>query len=169
MNLNIPTPKSRLAVPVWLVAGLVALLTISCQRTPQPGDPVLARVGDREISRDLFIQRAECALPPRDLGHADPRRDQLLERFVLEKQLAQEGERMGIHRHHHLQELFTFSEDLALSRALYQREIRDNISVSETQVEQALECIQHPRTIAYILAGEPDEAETLRKSGAKEE
>ncbi len=161
MNLNIPPRTPSPTASGWLVAGLVALLTITCQQTPQHGDPVLARVGTREISRDQFIQRAEWSLPPRDPDRTNSRRHQLLERFVLEKQLAQEGERMGIHRHHHLQELFKFSEDLALARALYQVEIRDKLSISETQIEQALEWTQHPRTIAYVLADESEEAETL--------
>ena len=125
-------------------------------------EPVLATVGDREITKQEFVERAELSLQPR-LQKDKDKNIRLLDFLIGEKLLALEAERLSLDTSRILSELVGFAQELAVARELYIEEVRKKVQIEPAQIEQTAEKMAQSRTVAFLLFPKKDMAESYRQ------
>lgn len=133
-----------------MVACPLMVLFFACTVQKNQEQKILARVGNRTISQEDFLLRAE--LSPETSFHepAGKRREYLLNLLINEKLAALAAEKMGLDKSPQVQQLSGFIEDMALSRELYRREVQSKVKISTPELEQAMKRQAETRTVAYL-------------------
>ncbi len=127
---------------------LPILLMASCSQNVQD-DAILARVGDRVITVNDFVQRAEFS-PERLTGGAEFSKKELLDALIDEKLLAIEAEKQRLDKTPQIRQLAQFVEDLAVMRALFHKEVQRRVRLDPAQVQQAIAYSRQERKISHL-------------------
>ena len=123
------------------------LLITNCTHDKQKVE-ILAYVGDRVVTVDEFIQRAEFS-PERLALEKQLNKRQLLEILIDEKLLAIEAENQQLEQTPKVKHLSQFIEDLAILRLLFKKEVQSNVKLDPAQVEHAIAYSQQERVISF--------------------
>jgi len=134
-----------------------------CEKKQPPTD-WLAQVGDRYVTRNEFVSRAELSPPPafRHVnGHARTRG--LLELLIGEKLLANQAESLGLHRNTAFQQWLRYTEGVAVGKELYREEVLNKIAVRESEIDTAVALARKSWRIEFFKAARREEAERFIK------
>ncbi|MDZ7292680.1 MAG: hypothetical protein ONB44_17775 [candidate division KSB1 bacterium] len=104
---------------------------------------VLAQVGDRYITVDEFVTRAELSPLPnfRSVNGFTDKRG-LLELLIGEKLLANEAEALGLRRDPAFQTWQRYTERVAVVKELYRDEILSKVEIREGEIDTAIALVQ---------------------------
>ncbi|MDZ7412805.1 MAG: peptidyl-prolyl cis-trans isomerase [candidate division KSB1 bacterium] len=145
-----------------IILAALALCATRCGRSREES-VVLARAGDREITREQFVSRCELAVRPQVRGTQEEQKKALLELLIDEKLLALEAEANGLHRDDRLREAVSLCADFAAARALYTREVAAKVHLTPEEVAAAAEKMAQTRTVQFFLTRNQAEAESVRQ------
>lgn len=137
-----------------------------CEKKQAPTD-WLARIGDRYVTVNEFLIRAELSPPPafRHVnGYADTRG--LLELLIGEKLLANEAEALGLHRDAAFQNWQRYTESVAIGKELYREEVQNKVEVRESEIDSALALAQKTWRITFFKSMRREDAERFLKIAA---
>ena len=131
------------------ISLLICLLFLACNRT-EP-ESVLARVGERMITVDEFMLRAELSPEVNFRGPDSARAAGLLDLLISEKLAALAAEDAGMDTLAAIRQLGGFIEDMALARELYRREVQSKVTVKAEELDRAVGYQAQTRIIAYLV------------------
>src|SRR5574341_507541 len=120
----------------------VLLILWSCEKRRVPPE-ALAQMGERYITVDEFVNRAELSPPPsfQSVNGFSGKRG-LLELLIGEKLLANEAEALGLQRDANFKAWQRYTEGIAVAKELYRDEILSKIEVREGEIDTALALAQ---------------------------
>lgn len=134
---------------IRLLPVLLPLLLLACARESR--EPILARAGEKIITRAEFLQRAEFSPESRFRGSEAVRSGYLLDLLIDEKLAALEAGRAGLDSSAAVRRLTGFIEEMALARELYRKEVQRQVVLDSAQVERAAARQSESRRVAYIV------------------
>jgi len=144
---------------ITAILSIIVLLT-SCSKAPKRPEDVLAQVGDRIITVQEFIYRAE--LSPRPPGIKDKR--ECLDLLIGEKLMAQQAEKEGLGDNPLLQKLVADVQADAVIRQLYLDVVRDKVHISEEEVREAYAKMNQELVLRFFRTQSKEEAEKFRQA-----
>ena len=156
-NLTISPVIYKNVTYVLLISSFFA-----CTR-PIDKEPVLATVGNREITKQEFILRAESSPLPQLRGGNRDKTAQLLEILIGEKLMALEAECVGLDSNRTFYEITSFAEELAVARELYLEEVRDKVEIDRQEIELTAGKMSESRTVAFVLSPQKEMSESYRQ------
>jgi hypothetical protein len=130
-----------------------------CQTREAPAD-LLAQVGERYITVDEFLQRAELSPTPnfRSVnGYAGKRG--LLELLIGEKLSANEAEALQMDRDEAFKQWRHYTENLAIAEQLYREQILDKIKLRAGEIDTAIMRAQKLVRMKFFRSTSRNEAE----------
>lgn len=125
-----------------------------------PPVPVVATVGDAEIRADDFARSFELGFPHLKQG-GDPRRA-YLDHMIAEAVLAQEGYRLGLDTAAAVRDQLADLEAELLVEQVFEREVNRRVSVSDAEVQRALQQDAVRVRLRYAPAATWEEARSVR-------
>ncbi len=146
---------------IKLATLLLIVLTAGCSRDREK-PAVLAQVGDRLITMEDFVQRAEFS-PERFIDGKEAGKQELLEALIAEKLLAIEAEHRRLDQSPQMRQLTQFIEDLAVMRALFKNKVQSRIHLDPAQVQQAMAFSRQERKISWLSFRDKTTAEAWRQ------
>lgn len=151
---------------IALCAGLVVLVATWAGCGPPdsatPEAPVVATVGETAIGAEDFARSFELGFPHLKEG-ADPRRA-YLDHMIAEALLAQEGYRLGLDTTAAVRAQLADLEEELLVEQVFEREVNDRVSVSDADVEAALQAAAVRFRLRYVPAATYPEAQAVRRT-----
>lgn len=141
--------------------ALAALTVVAgCTAPETPEQPVVATVGDQAIAAEDFARSFELGFPHLKRG-ADARRA-YLDRMVDEKLLALEGYRLRLDTTGAVRAQVADLLDELLVEHIFEREVNAHVSVTDAEIEEALQQEAVRFRVRYVPAGTAAEAAQVR-------
>lgn len=148
-----------LAVVAW-VAGC------GSSETPEADRPAVATVGDTEIAAEDFARSFELGFPHLKQG-PDPRQA-YLDHMIAEALLAREGYRLRLDTTAAVRDQLDDLRDELLVEQVFEREVNSRVSVSEAEVQRALQEEAVRFRLRYLPAATVEEARAVRATAEAE-
>lgn len=143
------------------VVCLLALLAAACQSAPaDPGDTVVARVGDHVVTASDLELDYELGLPVLKRGE-DPV-GSYLQGMINERLLAQEGYRLGLDQSPEVRSQVADLEEELLVGEVFEREVHDAVRVSAAEIDSLRISDQISIKLRFVPASRLAVAERLR-------
>ncbi|NQV29675.1 MAG: hypothetical protein HQ508_02195 [Candidatus Marinimicrobia bacterium] len=138
-----------------LLIGAALLLSWSCEKIQQPAGDILALVGDRVITREDFMRRAEYTIRP-DFCAGDNyiHRKIVLNSLIAEKLLALESPDSPLLQNPDFTAYIQGRQEQAMRQWLYKNKARDQVVMDPTELKAALR--QSIRTYTLHFMNLPD-------------
>ena len=131
-----------------------------------PPIPVVATVGDAEIRADDFARSFELGFP--HLKQGDDPRQSYLDHMIAEALLAQEGYRLRLDTTAAVRDQLADLEDELLVEQVFEREVNSRVSVSDAEVQRALQEDAVRVRLRYVPAATLEEARSVRATAEAE-
>jgi len=167
MNRSSALPPRRTSA-VLLAALLVGLshLTLFCSKHDDvaPKDTLIARIGDKTISLDEFIRRAEYTIRPPYCRDDDALHKKIiLNSLIAEKLLALEaGERNELTRSEEYQLYLRGRKEQAMRQWLYHQQAYAKVVLRPDEVKKYYQIASRKYRVAYVAFKDSSHARTLR-------
>ncbi len=152
--------KNILLFPGAPAIFLVLLLPAACHKTNNDQE-ILCTVGNKTITINDFIMRVETSPEIYMNNSTSPR--EMLNFLIDETILAGEAINAGLDKSPLMDRLVGFIQDMALSRALYQRQVRAAVQIDSSAIDNALKQCVETRHIAYIHLPDIKTADTVQQ------
>lgn len=156
--------KGGLRQSVFLSA---ALILISCvKKTPdQSAEKILARVGDKTISVNEFISRAELTIRPKYCrGNSENHKRIILNSLIAEKLLALEaGKNNELSRDERFQLHLKGRKEQAMRQWLYNHDFYEKVQLDSAEIKKAFELAGRKYDIAYFTMKDSAVAHQIQK------
>lgn len=137
-----------------LFIAALSLLLLACTEKGEEGQPeiILARIGDKTISKAEFIRRSEYTIrPPYARGNSNIDKKRVINSLIAEKMLALEaGEDNDLTRNIHFQRYIQGRREQAMREWLYNKEGVEKVTLDTAEVRRV-----------YALAGRKYQVEFL--------
>ena len=144
---------------------LLLALVLSCSQAPeQPEQVILATVGDREITLDEFIKRAEYTIRPSYVkGNHYIHRKMILNSLLAEKMLALEaGTDNELYRNQEFQNYIQGRKEQAMRRWLFREEAISKVELAPEEIQNAYRWAGREYEIAYFTVPTKDIADSVQ-------
>src|SRR5512145_296632 len=156
---------------IWnrLLLILVPCLFYHC-KTREASTNLLAQVGERYITVEEFMQRAELSPPPdyRTVnGHSGKRG--LLELLIGEKLLASEAQELQLDQDDAFRQWRQYTENLAIAKQLYREQILGKVEVRESEIDTAIARAQKSLRLKFFRSSSREEAERFARLARERE
>jgi hypothetical protein len=154
----------RLTSRILLFLLPVFLVYFACGDVTTEGGDTLAKVGDKIITVDDFIKRAELTPRMRNRsvnGHTGNRA--LLEMLIGEKLLAIHAEQTGFDQDEDMLRQRQHIESQAVQRELYNDEVLNQIQVEEEEILRAFDRSQKTIVVKYYSSQKRDDVVQFRE------
>lgn len=140
------------------LALVILALTAACERTPDSDEVIIARIGDRTISRNEFISRAEYTIrPPFAKGDHYIQRKIVLNSLVAEKLFALEaGEKNELAENEQFQLYIQGRREQAMRQWLYNEDFHSKVRLDTTEQKAQFKLAGRTYKLAYLSL--PDSA-----------
>ena len=131
--------------------GAALLVIMTCERTPHTAGVVLARVGDRVITEEDFMRRAEYTMRP-DYCAGDNyiHRKIVLNSLIAEKLLALETPQSPLLKKPEFKAYIQGRQEQAMRQWLFKTKGRDLVSVDTSETRQALRQAIRSYAVQYV-------------------
>jgi hypothetical protein len=141
---------------------MVSVLRLAAQGTVPPETPV-AKVGAQTITAGEFLSRYELTpgLQRHNPGKTDEKKAEFLFTLIAEKLLAQQARAEGLDRDTALLSAVQGVERLFVRDELYRREVREKVSVTEKEIQQAMAMAQQDCKVYFLFAPAKATADSL--------
>jgi predicted transcriptional regulator len=145
-----------------LLLCALAVTHASGQETLSPSTP-LAKVGAQTITAEEFLSRYELTpgLQRHNPGKTEERKAEFLFTLIAEKLLAQQARAEGLDRDTSLLRAVHGVERLFVRDELYRKEVRDKVTLSETEIDQAMTMGQQDCKVYFLFAATKETADSL--------
>lgn len=133
-----------------------------CTGDNAPGDRnVVAEIGDRTVTQEDF-NRA-YAFAPSSVKQGTPQsiKAKLLEGMIEEKLFAIAAEQEGLLQDSWVQKRLQYQEDREIVRELYRKKVRDNVTVSQAEIDSVFELKSYEIDARHLFAREKSTADSL--------
>jgi hypothetical protein len=119
---------------IYLIIGLFFL---SCSNESEiPKDEIIAKVGDRIITKDEFVSSYEFSFAPFRTG-ANPRKD-YLDYMIKELMIANEGYTQGFNKSKYVQDRVNIRKNNNLLEAFYLKHVHSKVNIPEDKIIDVL-------------------------------
>ncbi len=143
-----------------LLFMLTAILLVSCgkQETKQPREKILAQIGDKSISVNEFIRRAEYTVrPPYCRGSHNLDKKIVINSLIAEKLMATEaGDANSFIMNDKVQAYLRGRKEQAMRQWLFQKEAKDKVVLDSAKVWNTVRVAGRKYKISYLNV--PDSA-----------
>ena len=151
---------------ISILAMIVAAVCFSsCSKEPEQVEQVvLAKVGDRIISLDEFIKRAEYTIrPPYAKGNHYLHKKIILNSLLAEKMLALEaGEENELTQNPAFQSYIKGRKEQAMRKWLFRKEGVEKVTISDEELVNANRWVGRQYNVAYFTLRNKDAADSAR-------
>ena len=147
-----------------IILGSLLLLTF-CSRSPeQPEQVVMAQVGDRSITLDEFIKRAEYTIrPDYAKGNHYIHKKIVLNSIIAEKLMALEADDNNeLAQSPEFQNYIQGRKEQAMRKWLFRNEGTNKIELSEQEVAEAYRWVGRKYDVAYFTVPTKEQADSVR-------
>ncbi|RPH99685.1 MAG: hypothetical protein EHM72_10885 [Calditrichaeota bacterium] len=151
--------------PVLLFPVLLSLIFSCARKAKEPEPAVLARVGDRLITLDEFIRRAEYTIRPTYLrGDQYVHKKMILNSLLAEKMVALEaGTDNPLYQSREFQNYIQGRKEQMMRKYLYNAEGFDKVKLEDAQVRKAYRWAGREYDVAYFSLPNKSEADSVQK------
>lgn len=160
----VASPRFALGARNVVIAALV--WAAGCVEPDAPTDPVVATVGEATIGAEDFAKSFELGFP--HLKRGDDVRQAYLDHMIAESLLAQEGYRLRLDTVASVRSQLDDLQEELLVEQVFEHEVNDRVSVSDAEVQQALQEEAVRFRLRYIPAASLSEARMVRSAIAAE-
>ncbi len=128
---------------------LLMIILVSCgkKEIPQPEEKILVKIGDKSISVDEFIRRAEYTVrPPYCRGNHNLDKKIVINSLVAEKLMAIEaGDTNAFIMNDNIQAYLRGRKEQIIRQLLYEKEGLEKVVLDTTQLKKILRILCHSR------------------------
>jgi hypothetical protein len=128
-----------------------------------PSETPVAKVGKQTITADEFLSRYELTpgLQRHNPGKTDERKAEFLFTLIAEKLMAQEAREQGLDRDSSLLNAVHGVERLFVRDELYRREVRNKVTISDQELQQAMAMAQQDCKVYFLFTPSLATADSL--------
>lgn len=150
----------------WLSMFIIfSLLIISCQKTKkqEPAEKILARIGDKTISVNEFIRRAEYTIRPVYCNNENYiHRKIILNSLIAEKLLAIEaGKENPLNNNRYFQDYLRGRKEQAMRQWLYYKDFYSKVKVEPKRVQERFALSGRTYDISYFSVSDKQLADKI--------
>jgi hypothetical protein len=139
------------------------LLLVACQETKQSSETIIAEIGDKSISVNEFIRRAEYTIrPPYCRSDNYIHRKIVLNSLIAEKILALEaGDKNELMANEDVNLYLQGRKEQSMRQLLYKNEMYDAVEVDTHEIKQAYRVAGLTYDVAYLSFTQPQLAQFI--------
>ncbi|MBN2105401.1 hypothetical protein JW835_15285 [bacterium] len=149
----------------WITVSLI-LLMVCQKRTRIPDEMIIARIGDRTISKNEFIRRSEYTLRPAYCKWGDNtiHKKIILNSLIAEKLMALEaGENHALMHHINFQAYIRGRREQAMRKMLYKEEAYQKVELSDKEVTDLFQAAGRTYHLQYFNVPDSTTASEIQK------
>ncbi|MBN1559380.1 hypothetical protein JW998_03975 [candidate division KSB1 bacterium] len=137
---------------LFLIAGLASLFTCGKPSIEEPPEKILVEIGDKTISVDEFIRRAEYSVrPPYCRGVHNLDKKIILNSLIAEKLMSLEaGDANEFITHANIQAYLRGRREQLMRQWLYEEQARNKVVLDTARVQQSVQVAGRRYTISYF-------------------
>ena len=153
----------------WLSMFIIfSFLIISCQKTEEqePTEQILARVGDKTITVNEFIRRAEYTIRPVYCNNDNYiHRKIILNSLIAEKLLALEaGDENPLVNNRYFQDYLRGRKEQAMRQWLYYKDFYSKVNIEPQKVQERLNLSGRTYDISYFSVSDKQRADKITQN-----
>lgn len=136
-----------------LLTGVLGLLCVpSCNKNEVATETILARVGDKTISLNEFLRRAEYTIRPRYCSNnTNVDKKIILNSLIAEKLFSLEAERKyGLMNKQNIKTYLQGRKEQAMRQILYKKEVTDNVKLDNKLIQTTGKYASREYDVSYI-------------------
>lgn len=134
-----------------MILGVALLLLMSCESQPQPAGEVLARVGDRIITKEDFMRRSEYTIRPDYCAGSNYIHQKIvLNSLIAEKLLALEHDGSPIQADADFQAYIQGRQEQTMRQWLFKKQARDLVEIDTSEILTANRLASRTYNIQFI-------------------
>ena len=135
-----------------IAVGLGVILSCHKRTIEEPKEKILVEIGDKNISVDEFIRRAEYTVrPPYCRGNHNLDKKIIINSLIAEKLMSIEaGDANEFISHDNIQAYLRGRREQAMRQWLYEEEARNKVALDTAQVLQSVQVAGRRYTISYF-------------------
>jgi len=154
------------ATPV-ITLGVALLLLLSCESKPQEAGEVLARVGDRIITKEDFMRRAEYTIRPQYCaGDNYIHQKIVLNSLIAEKLLAMEHQNSPIQADADFQAYIEGRQEQTMRQWMFKKQARDLVEIDTSEMITANRLASRTYNIQFITLPDSNAMTSWNKAKA---
>lgn len=155
----------RLNVKEILISVIIILSTFACSGNEDKSEKILARIGDKSISLNEFIRRAEYTIRPnycRNNTNVD--KMIILNSLIAEKLFALEaGSKNEFLEKNHVKHYLQGRKEQAMRQLLYKNEVTDKVKLDEELIATTSKYASREYDISYVSLTDTTVANQLKE------